>query len=147
MANMKLREQAERKYKAMVGQKYNRLTVLEYLGRDETTANGRYLLKCRCDCGDVWSYDARKVLIGKKKSCGQCRERKSRGAQGRKYKPPQTLCWTCKKATDRFQCRWVGGKPRHDWEAILKRRREVIHGKTHITESYRVIHCPDYEEG
>ena len=149
-AGCKMREQAERKYKAMVGQRYGRLTVIEYQGRDELSGRqGSYKIVCRCDCGDEWVYEAWKVLKGRRTMCSYCaRQEGIKSGHGQKglWTRDDTLCWTCKKATNRKQCCWAGGKPRKDWDA----EPTVIRGGNNAEKSvhsYRVKSCPGYEEG
>lgn len=49
----------------LVGQKYNRLTVLE---RDELSDSNSWI--CLCDCGNIKSIDQYKLKSGHIKSCG-----------------------------------------------------------------------------
>lgn len=51
----------------IIGQKFNKLTVLERVGK---TDGGRYLFNCLCDCGISKIYEGRYVKSGKVKSCG-----------------------------------------------------------------------------
>lgn len=65
----------------------------------------------------------------------------------KRIKRNETLCWECKYAAmgDISPCSWhrEKHKPRTDWEAT---RRDVLQYNKMI-ESYRVISCPDFEEG
>ena len=58
----------------IIGQKFGRLTVLEYEGLREPKVKGRrkssYL--CRCDCGKDVSILRNELLSGTRKSCGDC---------------------------------------------------------------------------
>ena len=56
-----------RNYKDLTGQKYNRVTFLEYAGVAE---NGNSIWKVKCDCGTIFLAYATNVLRGTTKSCG-----------------------------------------------------------------------------
>lgn len=49
------------------GTKYNRLTILEYLGRDDKSFP---FVRVRCDCGNVHDTALYEIRKGEKKSCG-----------------------------------------------------------------------------
>lgn len=49
------------------GTKYNRLTILEYLGRDDKSFP---FVRVRCDCGNVHDTALYGIRNGEKKSCG-----------------------------------------------------------------------------
>lgn len=58
----------------MIGEKYNRLTITEYLGKDN---HGKHIVKCKCDCGNenhITRYNALKRQ--NTKSCGCIRKEK-----------------------------------------------------------------------
>jgi hypothetical protein len=62
-------EMAKNKIKSSIGTRFNRWTVIEYIG-DNKTSNG--LVKCKCDCGtelDVRYYD---LVSGQTKGCNSC---------------------------------------------------------------------------
>ena len=62
-------EMAKNKIKSSIGTRFNRWTVIEYIG-DNNTSNG--LVKCKCDCGtelDVRYYD---LASGQTKGCNSC---------------------------------------------------------------------------
>lgn len=63
------------KYKDLTGQKFNRLTAIEYLG------NSKW--KCKCDCGNITIVDISNLTKGHTKSCG-CYKR-DYSARGAKY--------------------------------------------------------------
>ena len=50
----------------LVGQKYNRLTVLESKG----SISGNQIFICRCDCGKITEASSASLRSGHKKSCG-----------------------------------------------------------------------------
>ena len=50
------------------GQKYGRLTVLSFAGRDKTTS--KLLWKCRCDCGNEAIVKGNCLRTGNTESCG-----------------------------------------------------------------------------
>lgn len=52
--------------KDITGEKYNYLTVIEYIGRE----NKRTFWKCRCDCGNEIIVRADHLKTGNTKSCG-----------------------------------------------------------------------------
>lgn len=58
------------------GQRFGRLTVLEYSHREHRTfKNSRnnyyiYFYKCKCDCGNIGIYRERSLKSGNTKSCG-----------------------------------------------------------------------------
>lgn len=51
----------------LTGQKFNRLTVIQY---DHTDAHGRTFWRCRCDCGGEAVVARRDLITGGVKSCG-----------------------------------------------------------------------------
>ena len=55
------------KTKDLSGKKYNRLTVLQYVGR---TKNRGSLWKCICECGTIKILLGRAFVSGRQKSCG-----------------------------------------------------------------------------
>ena len=66
----------------LVGQKYNKLTVVGFIGR---TNSGQYTYACRCDCGKDTIGRTGDLRNGHQKSCG-CLAEKYFG-KNRKYKP------------------------------------------------------------
>lgn len=78
----------------LTGQKFSRLTVLEYLGNSHW--------KCKCDCGTVRAFLAPSLKNGNTKSCGcyrveRCREHGAtaqlRHGQGRGNGTAEYRCW------------------------------------------------------
>ena len=65
----------------MIGQKYNRLTVLSLSG----TKNRRGMMLCRCDCGAEKKIEARRIRQGTTKSCG-CLAREMSKSRYMQYK-------------------------------------------------------------
>lgn len=70
-----LREEKElEKYLSHIGEKYNKLTIIDFIGkRDDTTSSGLFY-ECKCDCGSSkiiksTLYDLKSSDI---KSCGIC---------------------------------------------------------------------------
>lgn len=55
------------KYKNLIGNKFNRLTVIQEHGRDK---NQNILWLCKCDCGKNTIVKSRYLTIGHTKSCG-----------------------------------------------------------------------------
>ena len=60
----------------ITGNKYSRLTVLQYDGKDK---NLHHRWICKCDCGVVRSYCSGDIKNGKSKSCG-CLQREATSA-------------------------------------------------------------------
>lgn len=56
--------------KSMVGKKYGRLTVLEFLGKKTNGKTKKMIVKAVCECGSIHTYDARPIYTGKSFSCG-----------------------------------------------------------------------------
>lgn len=54
--------------KNILNQKFGKLTVIEDLHKQDHL--GRYLWKCRCDCGNTIITNSRTLLYGSKQSCG-----------------------------------------------------------------------------
>lgn len=55
------------KYKDLTGMKFNRLTAIEPAGKDKY---GKYLWRCKCDCGNEVITLGRGLINGHCKSCG-----------------------------------------------------------------------------
>lgn len=53
--------------KNLVGEKFGKLTVLEYYGKNE---KGYHLWKCKCDCGNYAIVNNKSIKNGHTKSCG-----------------------------------------------------------------------------
>lgn len=60
---------ASNKIKAVVGNKFNRWTVLEFIG-DTDTSNG--MMKCKCDCGTVQNVRYYDLVSGQTSGCNGC---------------------------------------------------------------------------
>lgn len=60
------------KYENLIGQRFNRLTVIRHLGRISVGTAEQYsqLWECQCDCGNVCNVDSRSLKSGNTKSCG-----------------------------------------------------------------------------
>ncbi len=58
------------KYDYMIGNKYDSLTVLEYVGKSK--------FRCKCDCGNETIADGESLLNGRRKSCGKCKPEEDR---------------------------------------------------------------------
>jgi len=91
-------------YKNIVGQKYNRLTVIEFI---ESIGNKRYWL-CRCECGNTSRVETYALTSGKIKSCG-CYAREFNGKAGIThglsnktiYNTWKTMLHRCENRTDK----------------------------------------------
>ena len=58
------------------GRRFGKLVVIE---RGGLTKDGYAIWRCRCDCGGEGLAKSRRLLIGKKKSCGKCGYHGTRG--------------------------------------------------------------------
>ena len=65
----KKRSYMGRKHKYPIGYKFNKLTIIEHLGKINKN-NHQYYYKCKCDCGNIITIISGN--INKQKSCG-CR--------------------------------------------------------------------------
>ncbi len=61
------------KSKYLIGYKFNKLTIIEFLGRRGN--NNHYYYRCRCECGNIVDILSHHVQI--QKSCG-CMPRQMR---------------------------------------------------------------------
>ena len=68
------------KFRDLTGNRYGRLTVVEFLGMKNSLSQW----KCQCDCGNYKITDARMLNSGHVKSCG-CLQKESRGATQRTH--------------------------------------------------------------
>ena len=59
------------KFKDRTGERYGRLLVLEYSGKDH---RGKHLWRCRCDCGNEKIVVGDNLSSGKSNSCGCLRK-------------------------------------------------------------------------
>ena len=57
-----------------IGKKYNKLTIIEDLGRDNTC---RRMVKVRCECGVEYPIRFNRVISGETKQCRHCANRKA----------------------------------------------------------------------
>lgn len=93
--------------KVEIGQKYSKLTVIEYLGLD---SRNQRLWKCQCDCGNTKVVTTRALTSGHTRSCG-CLYPKAENLTGRRFgklvvvrevepirdsKGKKYHCWECK---------------------------------------------------
>lgn len=127
----------------MVGRKYGKLTVEEYLGLvSAPTQTGSVRttrkVRVRCECGQEMVVDATVVKCGYLTTCKACKPKPRWSRQ-----PSKLLCWTCRKCTNKYLCPWAGGKPRKDWDA----EKDVYKVGDKETETYIIRACPGYEEG
>ncbi len=67
-----------------IGIKYNKLLVLEFVGRKPKISG--LFFRCKCDCGNESIVKLRKLQVGDTKACGCLRGKKSKGGKGRKGK-------------------------------------------------------------
>ena len=55
----------------MIGKKYGRLSVLEFIGVHKTLSGSKIsMIKAICECGSIHNYQSRHLREGKTKSCG-----------------------------------------------------------------------------
>ena len=68
----------------IIGQRYGKLIVLESAGyRIEPSGKKRELIKCKCDCGNVFITKKNYVMSHRTKSCGHCNQKEIK--VGEKY--------------------------------------------------------------
>lgn len=68
-----------------VGKKFNRVTVLSYIGQDQKNSQ-HYLFQCKCECGNVFITRVHALVCGATKSCGCfAKERALQANKGNKY--------------------------------------------------------------
>ena len=83
----------------IIGNKYSKITVLEYAGRDKFKAR---IYKCLCECGNEFVTRGWEVFKGKTKSCGCTRKErltnKRHGATSNGKKTREYQSWTAMKA-------------------------------------------------
>lgn len=74
-------------FEDLTGQKFNRLTVIRYLDKNERTVR-TYNWLCQCDCGNLVKANASKLKNGLQQSCGCLKEEKKYdiGNLNKKYK-------------------------------------------------------------
>lgn len=56
--------------KNIIGNKYNKLTVLELERKEKRNNHWRYYYKCKCDCGKIKTLERDSIVFGGAKSCG-----------------------------------------------------------------------------
>lgn len=64
---------------ALIGQKFNRLLVIEYAGR---SSSNKIQYKCKCDCGNETIVIAQHLKSGNTKSCGCLKKENNRSIHG-----------------------------------------------------------------
>ena len=70
-------------FEDLTGKKFERLTVIKYLGKEERVTRG-YNWLCECECGNTIKANASKLKSGWTKSCG-CLRKEVSGNKNRKY--------------------------------------------------------------
>lgn len=70
----KLNPITKRKYNLEIGQKFNKLVIEELYAKQ--SQNGRYLHKCRCDCGAIRYATSSELISQKVVSCHNCNPRR-----------------------------------------------------------------------
>lgn len=66
-----MKEQAKKISSIKIGNKYNSLTVLEYIGSKRKCNNELVsFYRCRCDCGNIVEVSSSSLISGNKKTCG-----------------------------------------------------------------------------
>lgn len=58
------------RFRNLVGQKFNKLTVLEYAGRRQFASGSESQWRCQCDCGKTLVVPQRYLVTDGTKSCG-----------------------------------------------------------------------------
>ena len=78
-------------FQDLTGQKYGRLTVLSYAGKNK---RGRTLWTCRCECGATSIHMANSLRNGHAKSCSPgCGHVKHGCCRRNKNRTPEYTCW------------------------------------------------------
>lgn len=74
----KLKEKAVANAKALVGQKINKWTVLEYIGYKPIGKKGlqRPYVKCQCECGTISELEAIRLILNQANGCKYCAHKK-----------------------------------------------------------------------
>ena len=73
-------------YEDLTGKKFNKLTVIEHLGKVRVGSNqSTHLWKCQCDCGNICEVSSRGLRSGRTKSCGCIQGETLRSMNGNKY--------------------------------------------------------------
>lgn len=83
----KVRKNKGHAFEDLTGKRFNRLTVIRYLEKDERTVR-TYNWLCQCDCGKIVKANANKLKNGLQKSCGCLKEERKYaiGEVNKKYK-------------------------------------------------------------
>jgi len=68
------RKSVENSIEDLTGQKFNRLTVIEFIRTESSNGNMRNYWKCLCDCGNYKKAESRTLKNGSVKSCGCLRK-------------------------------------------------------------------------
>lgn len=58
----------------LIGKQFGKLTVKSYLGKRPSGSRQRHFYQCLCQCGNETESERHKLLSGRKKSCGHCRQ-------------------------------------------------------------------------
>lgn len=85
--------------KIKIGDKFNRLTVIDDDGT--RTAGGKIKWKCRCSCGKVTYVVGHKLKTGIRKSCGCVRGEENR-VQHRHYSRAESIYNRCNSKNNKF---------------------------------------------
>lgn len=89
-------------YRKMIGQKHNRLTILDY-ERIERNGKSRGYFHCRCDCGNEVTVRTDGLLGGTSRSCG-CLQKETVSEFAKNYdvskRKPSTRVYTRKQTVD-----------------------------------------------
>ena len=56
--------------KNIIGNKYNKLTILELERKEKKNNHWRYYYKCQCECGNIKTIERDAIVFGGSKSCG-----------------------------------------------------------------------------
>ena len=82
-----IKENKGHAYEDLVGQKFNRLTVIKFIPPSERTVRG-YNWLCQCECGKMIKANANKLKSGMQQSCGCLKEemKYNIGNVNKKYK-------------------------------------------------------------
>lgn len=69
------------KPKDIQGQKFGRLTILEYMGYEHSS----HRWKVKCDCGTIFVTDQSSIIRGLTQSCGCLQKERARAANAKRF--------------------------------------------------------------
>lgn len=80
-------EEGKLKYENIVGQKFGKLLVVEEIST-EKNGRKRYMVRCKCDCGNETTVEKSHLKAGRTTSCG-CVQKEMRKGLGKRFRKPE----------------------------------------------------------